>query len=140
MTRRGFDGRSVADDADAVGYVLVADDDPDIRDLIVLKLESAGLEVRTAVDGEEALERAADEPPAVVVLDLMMPNVDGVEVCRRLRADPATAQTPVIMLTALAQPSDVERGVAVGADDYLVKPFSPRDLLTRVNRALDRAD
>jgi len=130
----------VVDDADAVGYVLVADDDPDIRDLVVLKLESAGLEVRTAVDGEEALALAHSDPPVLVVLDLMMPKVDGVEVCRRLRANPATAQTPVIMLTALAQPSDVERGVAVGADDYLVKPFSPRELLARVHRALDLPD
>jgi len=120
--------------------VLVADDDPDIRELVVLKLESAGFEVRTANDGHEALAATMAEPPALVVLDLMMPKIDGIEVCRQLRANPATSSTPVLMLTALAQASDVELGVAVGADDYLVKPFSPRELLARVRRLLDRPD
>jgi DNA-binding response OmpR family regulator len=123
--------------ADA-GTVLVADDDPDIRELVVFKLEQAGYTVHAVGDGEAALAATMALTPDLILLDVMMPGLNGFEVCRRLRANQHTATTPVIMLTARAQEADVESGFAVGADDYIVKPFSPRELLTRVNNVLAR--
>jgi DNA-binding response OmpR family regulator len=120
------------------GTVLVADDDPDIRELVVFKLEQAGYTVHAVGDGEAALAATMALTPDLILLDVMMPGLNGFEVCRRLRANQNTATTPVIMLTARAQEADVESGFAVGADDYIVKPFSPRELLTRVNNVLAR--
>jgi DNA-binding response OmpR family regulator len=120
------------------GTVLVADDDPDIRELVVFKLEQAGYTVHAVGDGEAALAAIMALTPDLILLDVMMPGLNGFEVCRRLRANQNTATTPVIMLTARAQEADVESGFAVGADDYIVKPFSPRELLTRVNNVLAR--
>jgi DNA-binding response OmpR family regulator len=118
--------------------VLVADDDADIRALVVFKLESAGFDVVSVSDGRSALDAALAEPPDLVVLDLMMPRLTGLEVCAALRGSPGTETVPVILLTAKAQEADVTRGFEVGADDYVVKPFSPRELLSRVQAVLAR--
>lgn len=119
--------------------VLVVDDDRDIRDLVTFKLEQAGYEVRQAEDGLQALDAVREWAPDLVVLDVMMPGLSGIDVTRELRADPATATTPVILLTAKAQEADVETGFVTGADDYVVKPFSPRELVSRVQAVLARA-
>ncbi len=119
--------------------VLVVDDDPDVRTLVELKLRLEGLEVVSVASGEEALAMLSVESFDLVVLDLMMPGIDGIEVCRRIRERPETADLPVIMLTARAQETDVERGLTVGATDYVTKPFSPRELMLRVRGALRRA-
>ena len=120
--------------------VLVADDDPDIRELVRFKLEQAGHEVTTVGDGDAALAAVrADGPYALIMLDVMMPRRTGIEVCETLRNDPTTRSVPILLLTAKAQEADVERGFAAGADDYIVKPFSPRELATRVNAALARS-
>jgi two-component system phosphate regulon response regulator PhoB len=118
--------------------ILVADDDPDICDLIAFKLTSMGHEVVTERDGEGALAAAQAELPDIVLLDWMMPRLTGLEVCMALRDDPALASVPVILLTAKAQEADVQRGFAAGADDYIVKPFSPRELGSRIEALLDR--
>ena len=118
--------------------VLVADDDPDILDLVRYRLERSGYEVATAKDGAEAVRLAGELSPALAVLDVMMPSVDGLEATRRLRGDPATARIPVILLTAKAQDADVQEGFRAGADDYIRKPFSPRELSARVQAVLGR--
>ena len=119
--------------------VLVADDDADIRDLVAFKLEQAGFDVITAEDGPGALSAAHQRVPDIAVLDISMPGMSGLDVCRMLRADPTTADMMIIMLTARAQENDVEGGFSAGADDYLIKPFSPRELTTRVQALLGRA-
>jgi len=119
--------------------ILVVDDEPDIRGLIVLHLEREGFRCRTAASGPDALREAGTRPPALVVLDLMLPGLDGLEVCRRLRANAATAGVPIIMLTAKADEVDRVVGLEVGADDYVVKPFSPKELVARVRAVLRRA-
>ena len=118
--------------------VLVADDDADIRDLVAFKLEQAGLEVITVEDGETAVEQARTQQPALVVLDISMPGLSGIDVCRMLRADPVTAGMLIIMLTARVQEQDVEGGFSAGADDYVTKPFSPRELVSRIQALLTR--
>ena len=118
--------------------VLVADDDADIRDLVAFKLEQAGFDVITAEDGPAALSAAHAQLPDIAVLDISMPGMSGLDVCRMLRADPTTAHMMIIMLTARAQENDVEGGFSAGADDYLIKPFSPRELTTRVQALLSR--
>src|SRR5947207_393485 len=112
--------------------VLIADDDADIRELVEFKLAAAGFEVDAVGDGQAALDQVRADPPDVVVLDLMMPRLNGLEVCAALRGSPETARLPIILLTAKAQEADITRGLATGADDYVVKPFSPRELLSRV--------
>jgi len=119
--------------------VLVADDDLDIRELVAFKLAQAGYEVRSAPDGVAALDAARAGGVDLVVLDLMMPGLSGLDVCAELRREPVTAELPVIMLTARAQDQDVATGFAAGADDYVVKPFSPRELVSRVQAVLGRA-
>lgn len=118
---------------------LVVDDDPDVCDLVSFKLEQLGYEVRRAGNGDEAMREVAAVMPDVVLLDIMMPGRSGLDVLAHWRAEPSTAQLPVVMLTARAQEYDVERGFALGADDYIVKPFSPRDLANRVDAVLARA-
>lgn len=118
--------------------ILVAEDDGDIRDLIVYRLERSGYDVVAASDGQEALDLAAERPPDLAVLDVMMPKVDGYGVTERLRQAPETARTPVILLTARVQEADVARGFEAGADDYLKKPFSPGELRARVQAILGR--
>ena len=118
--------------------VLVADDDADIRDLVTFKLEQAGLEVIPVEDGQAALEQARTRHPTLAVLDVSMPGLSGIDVCRMLRADPATAGMLIIMLTARVQEQDVEGGFSAGADDYVTKPFSPRELVSRIQALLSR--
>jgi phosphate regulon transcriptional regulator PhoB len=119
--------------------VLVVEDERDIRALVVHHLEREGFRCRTASNGTEALREAAAHPPDLVVLDLMLPEIDGLEVCRRLRADAATAAVPIIMLTAKADEVDRVVGLELGADDYMVKPFSPKELVARARAVLRRA-
>ena len=118
--------------------VLVADDDEDILQLVSFRLERAGYTVVTAADGQQALAAARQHQPDLAVLDVMMPGLNGYEVTRQLRADPATAAIPVILLTARVQEADVSRGFEAGADDYLRKPFSPQELRSRVQAILAR--
>ena len=127
--------------------VLVVDDDADIRELITWKLNQAGYSTLVAADGEEGLRAAmgsaglaAAVPPDLVLLDWMMPKMSGIEVCQALRDNAATARIPVILLTAKAQEAEVERGFAAGADDFIVKPFSPREMLRRVEAVLGRSE
>jgi DNA-binding response OmpR family regulator len=118
--------------------VLVADDDEDIRLLVSYRMSRAGYELVEAPDGEEALRIARERLPALAILDVMMPKLDGYEVTRRLRAEEATRRIPVILLTAKAQEADVQRGFDAGADDYIRKPFSPQELRARVQAILGR--
>lgn len=115
---------------------LVVDDDPDLRGVVVYMLERVGFEVHVESDGEAGLKLAMDVRPDVVLLDWMMPRMSGVEVCRSLRSDPDLMSIAVILLTAKAQQSDVQLGLDAGADDYIVKPFSPRELINRVQGVL----
>jgi DNA-binding response OmpR family regulator len=119
--------------------ILVADDDVDIRDLVAFKLDQAGFEVTAVDNGLAALTAARQAPPDLIVLDVMMPGMSGIDVCRELRGDRSTATLPIILLTARAQEGDVEVGFGAGADDYIVKPFSPRELVNRVEAVLARA-
>ncbi len=117
-------------------HVLVVEDDPTVSEVVVRYLEREGLSVDAVFDGQSALDHAALRWPDVVVLDLMLPGIDGLEVCRRLRAD---APVPVIMLTAKGDEDDRVMGLELGADDYIAKPFSPRELTARVKAVLRRA-
>ena len=119
--------------------ILVVDDDPDIARFVEVNLRSAGYDVAVASDGEEALERAGDLRPDLVLLDVMMPRIDGFEVAQRLRRNPQTANTSIIMLTAKALSTDKVLGLTAGADDYIIKPFDPIELLARVKGTLRRA-
>ena len=119
--------------------ILVVDDEPDIAQFVAMNLRSVGYDVLLASDGEEALNRTEEVHPDLVVLDVMMPKVDGFEVAQRIRRNPRTANTSIVMLTAAALSSDKVLGFRYGADDYIVKPFDPIELLTRVRNALRRA-
>ncbi|MET0958364.1 MAG: response regulator [Solirubrobacterales bacterium] len=116
--------------------VLVADDDADVRELVVFRLERAGYPVITAADGERALELAREQRPAVCVIDVMMPGLDGYELTKRLRSSPETEGALIVLLTASVQEAEVKRGFDAGADDYVTKPFSPSELLERLAAAL----
>ncbi len=118
--------------------IVVADDDADIRDLVVFKLEQSGHHVVPVGDGSAAVAACREVLPDLAVLDVTMPGMSGLEACRELRADPALAGIPVILLTGRAQEGDIEHGFEVGADDYVVKPFSPRELASRVAAVLER--
>ncbi len=119
--------------------VLVVEDEPDIRRLVVLHLERDGFRCRTATSGPDALREVKAALPDLVVLDLMLPELDGLEVCRRLRRDTSTASVPIIMLTAKSDEVDRVVGLEVGADDYVGKPFSPKALVARVRAVLRRS-
>jgi DNA-binding response OmpR family regulator len=118
--------------------VLVADDDPDILALVAYRLERSGYEVLTAADGADALRLTLAHLPDLVVLDVMMPRIDGYGVTRAIRQHPPTERTPVLLLTARVQEADVARGFEAGADDYIKKPFSPGELRARVQAVLGR--
>ncbi len=118
--------------------ILVVDDEPDAQELIAFNLKNAGFEVLTAGDGENALQLARAHLPDLILLDLMLPEVDGLEVCKILRRDPATSALPIIMVTARAAEMDRVLGLELGADDYVTKPFSPRELVLRVKNLLRR--
>jgi DNA-binding response OmpR family regulator len=112
--------------------VLIAEDEPNIVTSIEFLMRACDYEVRVAHDGEEALRVAADFRPDVLLLDVAMPLCDGFEVCRRLRASPDTARVRIVMLTAHGRPAEIERGLALGADAYITKPFSNRELVAKV--------
>ncbi len=120
--------------------ILVVDDEEDILELVKYNLVKEGYLVTCAHNGEQALTEAAEMLPDLVVLDLMLPGIDGLDVCRGLKQSDKTAQIPIIMLTARGEDADVVTGLELGADDYLVKPFSPRVLLARIKAALRRTD
>ena len=122
----------------AKASILVIDDEQDLIELVRYNLVKDGFEVSAALDGESGLETALREKPDVVVVDLMLPGIDGLEVCRALRASKRTAQIPVIMLTAKTSESDRVVGLELGADDYVTKPFSPRELAARIKAVLRR--
>jgi DNA-binding response OmpR family regulator len=122
-----------------VARVLVVEDDPDIAQLVAHYLEKAGFLAEITASGRDALTSVAARPPDIVVLDLMLPQVDGLEICRTIRGNDATAGVPIIMLTARAEESDRIVGLEIGADDYLSKPFSPGELVARVRALLRRA-
>jgi two-component system, OmpR family, alkaline phosphatase synthesis response regulator PhoP len=119
--------------------ILIVEDDPDIAELVGRYLDKAGFITEPVVSGREALISIAARPPELVVLDLMLPHVDGLEVCRVIRSNEATAAIPIIMLTARAEESERIVGLELGADDYLAKPFSPNELVARVRALLRRA-
>src|SRR5207302_8710484 len=111
---------------------------PEAVELVEFNLKQAGFEVITAADGAEALKKARAALPSLIVLDLMLPAVDGLEVCKMLRRDPATSGIPIVMVTAKAAEIDRVLGLELGADDYITKPFSPRELVLRVKKILQR--
>jgi two-component system phosphate regulon response regulator PhoB len=118
--------------------ILVVDDEPDALELIEVNLKGAGFDVLSAANGRQALEKARATLPALILLDVMLPEMDGLEVCKSLRRDPKTAGIPVIMLTARAAEIDRVVGLELGADDYITKPFSPREMVLRVKNLLKR--
>ncbi|MHB8463874.1 MAG: response regulator transcription factor [Acidimicrobiales bacterium] len=119
--------------------ILVVDDDPVIQKLLTVNFEMEGYHVVTAGGGEDALRLIAEKAPDIILLDVMMPRMDGVEVVRRLKADEVTASIPVIMLSAKAQANDISGGLDAGADDYITKPFDPLELLDKVAALLGDA-
>src|SRR5262245_47477990 len=119
-------------------HILVVDDEPDLLELVRVNLSQAGFEVETAETGRQALERARRSAPDLVILDLMLPDLSGTEVCRHLRSDAGLGEVPIIMLTARADEVDRVVGLEIGADDYVTKPFSPRELTLRVRAVLRR--
>ena len=119
--------------------IIVADDDHDIRDLVTFKLSQAGYDVQSVDDGLAALAAIEANPPRLAILDVMMPGLSGIDILRKLRAEESTKDLDVILLTARSRESDVDTGFAMGASDYIIKPFSPRELLHRVNALLARA-
>ena len=120
----------------AKGKILVVDDEIYIVHILDFSLGMEGYEVLTALDGEQALERARAELPDLIVLDIMMPKLDGYETCKMLKADERTRNIPVILLSAKGRHTDQKVGFDVGADDYITKPFSPRKLVDRINTLL----
>lgn len=120
--------------------ILIVEDEPDLRSLLDRHLDRAGYKVVLAEDGIEALEKAWTEPLDLVLLDLMLPHLDGTEVCRRLRQDTRTSRLPIIMLTAKGEPNDRIRGFELGADDYIAKPFNLQEVVMRVGAVLRRSD
>jgi len=119
-------------------HILIVEDDEDIQELIRYNLAQEGYRLIAAASGEEALRLARRQPPDLILLDLMLPKMDGLEVCRILTADPQTGHVPIVMLTAKSEEADVVTGLHLGADDYITKPFSPRLLAARVKAVLRR--
>ena len=123
-----------------VRNIILVEDDEDIADSIRYNFEREGFRVRVAVTGEEALSLILSGPPSLIILDLNLPGMNGFEICRRLRAESPTAKVPILMLTARADETDKVLGLNMGADDYITKPFSMRELVARVNAALRRSE
>ncbi len=121
-----------------ISKILVVDDEPEAVELLEFNLKQAGFDVVTAADGAQAIKKARSVLPSLIVLDLMLPEIDGLDVCKMLRRDPATAGIPIIMLTAKAAEMDRIVGLELGAEDYITKPFSPRELVLRVKKVLQR--
>ncbi|MBI4401389.1 MAG: response regulator transcription factor [Nitrospirae bacterium] len=120
--------------------ILIVEDEKDILELVKLYLEKEGFRTCTATTGQEGLRQVHDAHPDLVILDLMLAEMDGLEVCKRIRADPHTSMTPIIMLTAKAEESDMVIGLELGADDYVTKPFSPKSLVARVKALFRRLE
>lgn len=120
--------------------VLIVEDEPEIADLIRFHAERSGFDTRIARTGSEALDAVEDRAPDVVSLDIMLPDLDGLEVCRRLKRDPATAGLPIVIVSAKGEEAEVVAGLELGADDYVTKPFSPRVLIARLKAVLRRRD
>ena len=120
-------------------HILVVEDEPPLVEVLRYNLENEGYRVSVATDGTEALTQIHAEPPDLVILDWMLPQLSGIEVCRQIRTDPDAKDTPVIMLTARGEEADRVKGLVSGADDYVVKPFSPTELLARVRAVLRRS-
>ncbi len=120
--------------------ILIVDDEKQLVSLVSLHMKMSGYEVLSANDGEEALSIIKEERPDLIILDLMLPKIDGWEVCKRLRAESRMGNIPVIMLTARSESADKLKGFECGADDYVTKPFSPRELVARVKRVLARSE
>jgi two-component system phosphate regulon response regulator PhoB len=118
--------------------IMVVDDEADVIDLLVMNLRTAGFQVITVEDGATALAKARSESPSLIILDLMLPKMPGLEICKVLKSDVSTRHIPIIMLTAKAEEVDKIVGLELGADDYVTKPFSPRELILRINRSLRR--
>lgn len=118
--------------------IVVIEDEPDIQELITYHLEREGFTVVSASNGEEGFQKVVREAPDLVLLDLFLPGLDGLEVCRKLKMDAVTRQIPIVMVTAKGEESDVVLGLGVGADDYVTKPFSPKELVARVRAVLRR--
>jgi len=124
----------------AKAVILVVEDDPDIRELLAYTLGKEGYEILQAPSGEAGLKAVLERKPALVLLDVMLPGIDGLEVLRKIKADQSCRATPVILASAKGEESDVVAGLELGADDYVTKPFSPRVLVARVRTALRRAE
>src|SRR5256884_7436700 len=120
--------------------ILIVEDETDVADLLSLNLRKAGFRVSTAGDGASGLQKARDDRPDFIILDLMLPKMSGLEVCRILKSDTATAQMPILMLTARAEEIDRIVGLEFGADDYVTKPFSPREVVLRIKAILRRGN
>jgi DNA-binding response OmpR family regulator len=118
--------------------VLVVEDEPDIRNLIAFALQYAGYQVLVSVDGEDALRQADEEQPDLILLDVKMPKMDGYEACQLLRAQDSTKDIPVVFLSARGQDSEIQRGLELGAEEYILKPFAPDELYRRVGSILAR--
>jgi DNA-binding response OmpR family regulator len=118
--------------------IMIVDDEADVIDMLVINLRAAGFQVIAVEDGATAIAKARNESPSLIILDLMLPRMPGLEICKVLKGDPATRHIPVIMLTAKAEEVDKIVGLELGADDYVTKPFSPRELILRINRSLRR--
>ena len=119
-----------------ISRILVVDDEPDAVELVSFNLKHAGFEVVAASDGAEAIRKARTHSPDLIILDVMLPEIDGMEACKLLRRDPATSDIPILMLTARSSEMDRVLGLELGADDYVTKPFSPRELVLRVRKLL----
>jgi DNA-binding response OmpR family regulator len=122
-----------------ISKILIVEDEPDIVELLEYNLGQADFETEAVFNGADALERATENPPDLIILDLLLPKVDGLEVCRLLKRHPKTETIPVVMLTAKAEEVDRIVGLELGADDYIIKPFSPREVVLRVRAILRRA-
>ena len=120
-------------------HVLIVEDEPDIADLIRFHCEREGMSAETIGAGKPAVDAIRKSPPDLVILDLMLPDVGGIEICRRLKQWPETREIPVVMVTAKGEESDIVTGLEIGADDYVIKPFSPSELIARIRAVLRRA-
>src|SRR5437773_12497588 len=120
--------------------ILIIEDESDVADLLALNLRKGGFKVSTAADGATGLQKARDDRPDFIILDLMLPKMSGLEVCRILKSDTATSRIPILMLTAKAEEVDRIAGLEFGADDYVTKPFSPREVMLRIRAILRRGE
>ena len=118
--------------------IVVIEDEPDIVEVMCYNLQREGYQVSSATRGDEGLELVRNQSPSLVILDLMLPGMDGLSVCQQIKSDPLTRSTPIIIVSAKGEESDVVIGLGLGADDYMAKPFSPREMLARVKAVLRR--